>query len=229
MRERPGDVAPGDVPAAAGPDGIEDGTGVPRNDEDQVVAEDGTGNSRESVVGDPPHHLPGARIVGSDLVSARTDQLGPPLHLDDQGGGVGHVSRALGLPAEFAVFLVESGHVLNVGPVAGDHEQVLEQHRGAPRTVAVLVLEPRAPKHLSIGRQCGRPVGAVVDVDPFSLQQSGGRRIAVLGVDASRVFAPEDLQVVKQLAGLQVQADDSKGPSLVPGGGEPDPPVLNHR
>ena len=68
-----------------------------------------------------------------------------------------------------------------------------------------------------------------MDVDPIALQQRRGGRIAVLGVDASRVFPAEDLQVVKQFSGLQIQADESKRAAFVLRRRQPDPAALDHR
>ncbi len=125
--------------------------------------------------------------------------------------------------AHFAAGVVERGHVLHVGAVTVDKQQIAPHHGRAGRPVSVGVLQlVGLPHDVAAGGQTHRAVCAEMDVHAVFVDHRRRRGMAVVGVDRTGIVELEDLDVVYHGAAGAVDTDRAQRMSLVDGRGDPD-------
>jgi hypothetical protein len=130
---------------------------------------------------------------------------------------------AFGFPADGSGGFVECDDELDIGAIAVEDEEILEEYGRATGAVAVIVFEfAVGPDDVAGGIEAGGAMGAEVDVDAIFFEDGCGGSVAVFTVDGAGVLEFEDDDIMKQLTGVAVEGECVEGFAVIDGGGEPE-------
>lgn len=115
----------------------------------------------------------------------------------------------LGLfPADFAGPLFQRDDELKIDAVAGQQQEVVMEDGGTVTTLNYVVFELGVlPNDFAVSFQANRPTRAEMYLDMLFIQYRGRRGVAVEPMAWAGIVGGDDLDIVQQISGGEVEAD----------------------
>ena len=123
----------------------------------------------------------------------------------------------LGSPDGFTGIFVESRNVLHVKAIKREKEHPIVDDRGRAGTAKVVAFQVTTFPNFAtgFGVEAGRAVSTEMNVNPALFNGGSRRTIAVCGMGELRLINFKQLQILQDLAGIQVDTEGGQGEWLI--------------